>query len=97
MTASARSYTRSMPCPTDAPYARWLVTRTENPPGQTLIEPRRRATVRGELYNGTVTKLPVWAVARARGWVLVEQRVEVEETWLAWVPAQDVTPISQHG
>ncbi|RHA43669.1 hypothetical protein [Cellulomonas rhizosphaerae] len=82
-----------MPCPPDARYAKWLVTRTENPPGQSILEPRRRAIAWGALYDGRHVSVPVWAVARARGWVCVEQKVDVHETWLAWLPAEDVQPV----
>lgn len=83
-----------MPCPSDAPYAKWLVNLAENPPGQRILEPRRRAYARGELYDGTHTSIPVWAVASARGWICVEQRTAGDDSWLAWLPADQVEPVT---
>lgn len=72
-------------------YARWLVNHGE-PEGQEPITPVRAAVVRSDLYDGSTITLPVLAVAKAPGWVCVQQTVDPSRQWLAWIPADRVRP-----
>jgi hypothetical protein len=73
-------------------YGNRIVSHAD-PQDVTAIDPPRSAVVTSELYDGSVPTLPVWAVARAAGWVCVKQRIGPEQHWVAWVPADRVKPV----
>ena len=84
-----------MTCEPDAPYASWLATYGD-PRSTRLIAPRT-ALVTSDRYDGTTVTLPVRAIAVSDAFILVDQRVDAERHWLAWVPRERVRPLSHGG
>lgn len=70
-------------------YANRLRTYTD-PRVTEPFEPWRQAIVTSELYDGRTVTVPVWAIARAAGYICVRQTVGPERYWNAWVPADRV-------
>lgn len=75
-----------------AEYAE-LVVNHGDPPGQVMLPAPRRALVRVELYSGELVILEFDVIARAEGYVCVKQERPGKAPWLAWVPAEDATPL----
>lgn len=70
-----------------------LVVNHGDPPGQVMLPVPRRALVRVERYGGDVVILDLPVIARADGYVCVSQARRGKAPWLAWVPAEDATPL----
>lgn len=56
------------------------------------LDPWRSAVVTSELYDGSTVTIPVFAIARAPGFICVRQTLGNDRQWLAWVPADRVRP-----
>ena len=71
-------------------FSGWIVNRGD-PKQQMRIDPPRPAVVTTQVYDGRTLTLDVIAVARAPGFVCVEQQLP-GRSWFAWVSADDVRP-----
>lgn len=63
------------------------------PPGAVMLLALRRALVRAELYHGETVILELDVIALAAGYVCVRQDRTGRPPWLAWLPADDATPL----
>ncbi|NCT90269.1 hypothetical protein GXB85_04780 [Cellulomonas sp. APG4] len=73
-------------------HSSWLVTSPEPRPQKMLPEPRR-AVARARTYGGDLVTAQVYAIARAPGFVCVEQEIPGRAPWNAWLPERAVTPV----
>lgn len=76
-----------------AGYSSWVVTHGDPPQRPQMIEPARRCVADVMTYGGHRVRLQLYAIARAPGWVCVQQDLRDRAPWNAWVPARQVTPI----
>ena len=74
-------------------YAALVVNRGNATGGQTRVDPPRRALVRTATYGTGDVVLELDVIARARGLVCVRQERDGGEPWVAWIPADQATPL----
>ncbi|EYR63450.1 hypothetical protein N866_20520 [Actinotalea ferrariae CF5-4] len=72
-------------------YSGWLVTHAD-PQGPAMLAPPRRAVVTTETYGGHRITVQAFAIARAPGYVCVQQHLPGRSPWNAWVPEDRVRP-----
>lgn len=70
-----------------------LVVNVGTPANQRRLDQPRRARVRARVYGGDVVDLELDVVSRAPGHVCVRQERDGQAPWLAWVPADQATPL----
>lgn len=77
-------------------FSSWIVNHGDRKPAQMLPRPRPALVVTTRLYDGTTATLEVDVVARARGYVCVQQPRRGDEPWCAWVPDGAVSVGAAH-
>lgn len=73
-------------------YSSWLVNHGQ-PQHVKMLDRPRRAVVIAPTYGGHQVTLQLYAIARAPGYVCVQQDLRDRAPWNAWLPAEQVTPV----